>query len=324
MLFCEYILQNKGGFNLKKSNVFLFVFSAFFCVLLIMFPQYAAVSGKNALKMCAESLIPSLFPFMVLGNLLVSCGGGEVLGRWLSVPMKRIFGLGGACSLPVVVGLISGFPVGATVTAELVKSGEISRDEGERVLCLCNNPGPVFVLSTVSGMLGCGRAGGLVLWLSVTLSAIVSGLLFGRGAPSPRRAVVPTYENGAGCVVSSVKKSVVSMLNVCGFITFFGVIVNIVSAGSGKLTGVLAGGILETATGCFKLSLWNISEKLPIAAMILSWSGLSVHAQVAAAVDGSGISLGRYIRAKLVQAVASLRLLFLCGHLRWLLCFSVW
>src|SRR5690606_6625749 len=47
----------------------------------------------------------------------------------------------------------------------------------------------------------------------------------------------------------------------------------------------------------------GLTEKLVVASAIVAWSGLSVHAQVAAMIHGTGIRLAPYIAARLLHAV---------------------
>lgn len=296
---------------MKKTNKFVFLCIVLLGVGFFTCPERVVRSMTEMMEKCAVSLIPGLFPFMVLGNMLVECGGADVLKKIFSWPAKKLFGLNGACALPVITGFVSGLPVGAAVTAELVKKGEISAEEGARVLCFCNNPGPAFILSALVSMLGCGTTEGVLLWVSVSLSALAAGICFGRGKlknEGKKGKETEAYTGPGECLVNSVKKSVMSILNVCGFVLFFGVVNDLVTMWNfGRFSGCLTTGIMEVTNGCLKLSGLNLTPKteLSFASAFLGWSGLCAHAQVAAAVKGSGISLNKYIRAKAFQTIVS-------------------
>ena len=82
-----------------------FCFMSTFCLALILRNADAAVTYMGrGLTLCARTVIPALFPFMVLSELLVRSGAGEALGRIFSRPMRYIFGLSGAGSTAVVLG----------------------------------------------------------------------------------------------------------------------------------------------------------------------------------------------------------------------------
>ena len=46
---------------------------------------------KDALVLCARSVIPSLFPFLVISSLLLSLGFGQLTAPWLAGLMEPLF-----------------------------------------------------------------------------------------------------------------------------------------------------------------------------------------------------------------------------------------
>ena len=53
---------------------------------------------KDALVLCARSVIPSLFPFLVISSLLLSLGFGQLTAPWLAGLMEPLFRVPGAGS----------------------------------------------------------------------------------------------------------------------------------------------------------------------------------------------------------------------------------
>lgn len=121
----------------------------------------------------------------------------------------------------------------------------------------------------------------------------------------------------------SVKSSVNTLLLVGGFIILFSVLVNIIKAagilatlstGAGTLLAAfgldpngapaLVAGLFEITNGTQLASIAPIplSQQLMLAGTIIAWSGLSVHAQVAAVTHGTDISIAPYVMARLVHA----------------------
>ena len=112
---------------------------------LLLLPEVSAQAARDAMLLCAQTLIPSLFPFFVLSSLLIACGASELLSALLSPLMRPLFGLSGTGAAALALGLCGGYPVGARTAAELVENGALSQEEGERLLALCNNAGPGFL-----------------------------------------------------------------------------------------------------------------------------------------------------------------------------------
>ena len=289
------------------------------CITLILFSAGAEEGGKSALELCFRVIIPGLFPFMVLSNLFLKTGGATLFEKMAGKITSRLFGLCGSALLPVAGGIMSGYPVGAALTGEMVKRGDISREEGERLLGFCNNPGPMFVMGSVAGMLGCGTYGGVNLWLSQLLGAIAVGFITGRGKPvsCTTKGEQISSKVGVSAITNSVKEGIRSIITVCGFVVFFAVFLGVLrQAGVYRLVASLIGvnektaqaalsGVLETTSGiaaAAKTAL-PIHIKLPFVSMLLGWSGLSVHMQVAAVTGGSGMNLKGYFRGKLLQTV---------------------
>ena len=137
---------------------------------------------EEALSLCARSVIPSLFPFLVISSLLLAMGFGDLTASVLSGLMEPLFRIGGPGSAALVLGLLGGYPIGAKTAGELYQSHALSRQEAERLLTFCNNCSPVFLISVLgSGIFGSVRAG---VWL--LLIHVGSALLVERPPPVPR------------------------------------------------------------------------------------------------------------------------------------------
>ena len=63
---------------------------------LLLLPEVSAQAARDTMLLCAQTLIPSLFPFFVLSSLLIACGASELLSALLSPLMRPLFGLSGA------------------------------------------------------------------------------------------------------------------------------------------------------------------------------------------------------------------------------------
>ena len=141
---------------------------------LLLLPEVSAQAARDAMLLCAQTLIPSLFPFFVLSSLLIACGASELLSALLSPLMRPLFGLSGTGAAALALGLCGGYPVGARTAAELVENGALSQEEGERLLAFCNNAGPGFLLGVCgAGVFSSSRAQRCISSMSPRRSAQV-------------------------------------------------------------------------------------------------------------------------------------------------------
>ena len=279
------------------------------CGILIWFLTDAArirAEAAEALILCGKSVIPALFPFLVVSSLLVSLGFGEWLSPHLAGLMAPLFRLPGLASSALVLGLVGGYPIGAQTAADLYRDRLLTREEAERLLAFCNNANPVFLISVLGvGVFGSVRAG-VWLWLIHVLSALLAGLLFrGHGKAADRRRSLPVSCRAVSlpaALVAAVRNSAGGMLSVCAFVTLFYVI-----AAPLKDLGPRLGPALVGVVELFSLTplLTRDFFGFVLAAGCGGWGGLSVLCQTAAVLDGTDLSLRPCLLGKLTQGLLS-------------------
>ena len=302
------------------------------CIGLLFFPAESVEAAKSGLKTCAELIVPSLFPFFVLSSFMIELGLADALGRLARPIMRGLFGLGGNCSLPFLLGFVGGYPVGARSAISLYERGEISRGEALRLLSFCNNSGPAFILGVVGAGVFCDSKAGLLLYLIHFLSSVAVGLIF-RGyrvegeARLEREPSKRARSNSiAAGFTSSVGGAFTSILGICAFVVFFSVAIRLLiisglipAAAKGasfllRPLGVtpdsaeeLISGMIEMTSGVssLRVAAGSLGKNAVMAAFMLGWAGLSVHFQVLAFLTKSGLSSKTYILGKLLHAVIS-------------------
>lgn len=190
---------------------------------LLRFPAESAAAAQEALALCFETVIPSLFPFFVLSSLAVQSPLPRFLSRALAGFMRPLFGVGGAGASALILGLLGGYPVGARTAAELYARGEISQEEGEQLLAFCNNSGPGFFLGVCGTAVFDSARAGAYLYLIHVLSALLTGFFLRRPCSPPRGAAWRQTERFdlASALPGAVQSSFASVWNVSAFVVFF-------------------------------------------------------------------------------------------------------
>lgn len=272
-------------------------------------------SCRYALSLCCELIIPSLFPFFLISILMNRLGLPRMLGRLVS-PLSRImFGVSGAGGTAFILGLCGGYPLGAAYIADMFEAGNISRDEGERLLGFCNNSGPAFLIGAIGTGLFSSVKAGLYLYSVHIIAAAVTGIVFriicsaeAGQSKNIHIAVSPTGFSVA--FTETVKQAVVSVLNVCGYVICFTVLVGLLDADGffsliiGRLSWLSGAelhwmrafltGILELGSGVGQMRGLDMQPvNLALAAFLVGWGGISVHYQTMAQIAGTGLD-GKY------------------------------
>ncbi len=295
--------------------------------LLLSFPTQAADAAREALALCLNLIIPSLFPFFVFSTLFVSLGLAEDLGRLLRPLMGRLFRLRGAAAAPLILGLLGGYPVGIRAAAELYESGQCSREECIRLAFFCNNCGPAFLLSVAGiGIFAAKEAGYLLLlthWAAALLLAFLSRFLCAqRQSPAhvPETSVRRSHFTAA--FPESVREAFLSTLHVSAFIILFSVLIALLrvfgllpllahalaqllpEGSSVVLSESLLIGFFELSTGAYHLALDHRAPlALPLCALILGFGGLSVHCQSLPYLNRCPGALRPYLLGKLLHGL---------------------
>ena len=260
--------------------------------LLLLRPQEAAQAVREGLALCAGTVIPSLFPFFVVVSLLLQLGLAETLQGLCGPFMGPLFRMRGVCALPLLAGLLGGYPAGARTAAELFQQGRLSRREAELLLGFCDNCGPAFLLGYVgAGVLGDARAGAY-LYLIHVLSALLAGMVLCRLCPG-RDPALPGGRTAARGVpfpqalTAAGSGAVTATLNICAFVVLFRVLAALL--------------VLEMVTGVSALSPGRAG--FVWAGAIVGWGGLSVHCQALSAA--APLSFRWHWAGKALQAALS-------------------
>jgi sporulation integral membrane protein YlbJ len=267
---------------------------------------------RRALALCTDTLLPTLFPFLVLSELMISCHAGDTVGKLLQRPAGFLFGVSGAGTTALLMGLLCGFPVGTAVAVSLYDRGEITHGELKRLFLFVNNPSPGFLICAVGGeMLGSARTG-LALWGIVWGSALFIGILLRIwGGDLCKKHHIPA--NGTRKPLSfsdltgAVSKGFHTLFQVFAFVLFFSCVTACLSPALRALplsreAEALLSGIPEMTAGIAQAaSATPASTALPIVAFLAGFSGLSVCLQLFSVGEGRGLRPLPYLGIKLVQ-----------------------
>ena len=118
-------------------------------IFMLLSPQEVFDGAADGLLLWFQIIIPTLFPFMLISNLLIESGGIRLIARVTGRFFTRIFGTSPYGSYAVLTGFLCGYPMGAKSAADLVKREKISPEEGRYLLSFCNNTSPVFIMNFI-------------------------------------------------------------------------------------------------------------------------------------------------------------------------------
>jgi len=287
------------------------VFSTFIVytlIFLLISPLCAAESVRNALTICFNKIIPTLFPFLIISSLCLKTGFAQKITAPFSKFFSKLFGISEVSSFAFLSGIVFGFPIGGKISADLYNEGLIQKNECENLICFCSNTGPAFVISVVGDCLS-NRKIGYIIYLSQLISACIIGILL-KKSNKPLVYHHSDYKKQSylSAIPEAVSSSVIPMLTICGFICFFSVVSSSLNNalslfGVTDKTEALICGFIEITGGIDRLSYINNDISFLFASFFVGWSGISVILQTYAFSEKLGIPLKKYITSKFFQGV---------------------
>ena len=142
------------------------------------FPKTIYQLQNLGLSLWANSVLPSLLPFFIATELLNYTNVVPLCGKLLSPIMRPIFNVPGEGAFALLMGIISGYPVGAKIVANLKEQNLCTDIEAERLLAFTNNSGPLFIVGTVGIGLFYNASIGLILLITHLLACLSTGFIF--------------------------------------------------------------------------------------------------------------------------------------------------
>ncbi|WP_142127743.1 sporulation integral membrane protein YlbJ [Bacillus sp. SLBN-3] len=244
---------------------------------LISMPGESLEASTRGLDIWWKIVFPSLLPFFIVSELLIGFGVVRLIGILLEPLMRPLFKVPGVGGFAWSMGMASGFPAGARLTARLRQEKQLSRIEAERLVSFTNSSNPLFIFGAVSAGFFQNAALGIILALSHYLGNVVVGLtmrFYGRddheGAERSVRRKFSVKEAFKGLHESrmadhrplgkllgdAVSSSIQSLLMIGGFIILFSVLNQVLY--HLHITTVLSSGISSL------LSFFQLPPKLSI------------------------------------------------------------
>lgn len=123
------------------------VLALFIC--LFVFPSDCAAGAKDGLLLWFNTMIPAVFPFILLTNILRRLGGISLFSRLFGKFIQKLFCCSEGGAYAVIVGFLCGYPMGAKAVCDSLASGAVTRSEAAYLLAFCNNPSPMFIINFV-------------------------------------------------------------------------------------------------------------------------------------------------------------------------------
>ena len=281
----------------------------------------------NGILIFGKNILPALLPFIFFTKLLTSTGYVEHISKYFAPLTKKFYNCPAISSYIFTMSVLSGYPLGAKITADLYERGIINRDEAHRICSFTSNSGPMFIVGTVgSGML-CNEIVGYIILISHILAALLNGFIYRKYKPKPCVELHQPTKNSnssTGNLLSEcMENSIASVLLIGGYIAIFFIITEILASlhvfspittllktigiNSEAVNGVL-NGFFEITNGCNTLAKTSLTTQIKtlLCSFVISFGGLAVSFQGLTFLNKFKISKSYFFLQKFTHAVLSM------------------
>lgn len=308
--------------NIIKTAFFVSVIMSFF-----IFSSYSTTGAKIGLNYCLETLIPSLFPFIIVSLFTVYSGVSEKFGKFLSPITKIFFGLPGEAGSAILIGLLGGYPTGANGIMALYKKGIISKSQAEKMLYFTVAAGPAFIINVIGETLLNNKKLGFILFLSHVISVFILGIICkflfkstddSKEEKNPQNDNLQPNLSISDAIIFSSAKAYQNMFSICTLVILFSSLLEIIQNSrinilflemlrnigiNSNIAQSIVPLLLEMTRGSFISIKFHLS--LPLLSFFLAFGGLCVHMQIFSIVKDFPINKLKFIFFRFLHGILS-------------------
>lgn len=279
----------------------------YFLYLLILLEFIVICKSKIVINSVMDSslmfilkIFPSLFPTMVIGNLLVKENVQLIIPKFIKKIFKKLYGYNDTMTGIFIISMFTGTPSNAMYINEYLEKGLLNEKQAETLLCTTHFINPLFVIGGVGiGVFKSAKIGFLllmVLWLSNFIKAFICRSKWEKDKNNELENNPLKFISDLSYVI---KKSINSLLMIFGIVIMFNLLTTLIKNVFylDGMSSTIINGILEMTGGTAALSKLNINKmiKIIISYVFLNFGGFCIHMQTMSMIENKKIRYFKYL-----------------------------
>lgn len=283
----------------KKNIIIIYIF--IILELLILFNSNIIIKSVNSSSlMFIKKIFPSLFPTMVIGNILIKSNVYLIIPKKIKAFLFKKFNFSNSTMELFIISLITGSPSSAMYINNYLNSGLINKKEAEALLCSTHFINPLFIVAGVGVGVFNNVKIGFVLFIMLFISTLIKIYLNKNNFKNSKKKIINIKNTSLITnITSSIKESINALLLIFGIVVIFNILVSLVShiLDLSELSSCVINGLLEMTGGIIKLSNLNVNIyiKIFLAYYFLNFGGLCIQMQSMSMIDNKKIRYLKYL-----------------------------
>lgn len=307
-------MSNISDKKIKKINYFLTFLILLIILNMVIFPKTYINSCFNGISAWALNVLPSVLPFMFFTKVLFELNIIENFSKKYSDFTKKLYNTPPESFFVFLMSIISGYPVGAKLTADLYQSGKIKKSDAYKMTSFCSTSGPMFIIGAVGmGMLS-NVVCGYIIFLSHILGAICNGFLYKNLKIKDDNFIKNNHLNLSKKqsidIGEIVINSSLSIISVGTIIAVFFIIIEFFSVFFAFLPqklSIFLEGLIEITKGCIDISSnFSLTFATIFCSFIISFGGISTILQSLTMLSKLDMPVSLFILQKFTHALFAL------------------
>lgn len=299
-------------YNKLITNIFIY------CIIfyLLTHSKIVVTSITESTNIFITKLIPALFPYLLITELLINSGKVNNLSYGISNFIAKIFNVPKNTTTCVIIGFLLGYPNSAKYIANLYDKKLLDSKIATKLVSFTSNANVSYIIASIGiGMFNSIEIG-IILAISHFLSAIIIGVFFNRSYNNTiiqqRNTISNTFEkiySPFELLLTSISGTLKTLTYIFSYTVIFSLIPHIVFTNFNipETLKAIFTGIFEISNGINEINALNIhlNYKLVLTSFILSFSSLMILMQIFSFAFKAKVKFKDLFIYKLLQGVLS-------------------
>lgn len=301
-------------FKYKKlvTNIIIFVIIFY----LLMHSKILVASISQSINIFLTKLVPALFPYLLITELLINSGKVHNLSYGLSSCIAKIFRIPQNTTASVIIGFLLGYPNSAKYILNMYNNKQINSQVATMLVAFTSNANISYIIATVGIGIFESIEIGIILTLSHFLSSIIIGIFF---TPSYNNSIIQQTNINSNSfekiyspfelLYTSIHGTLKTLSYIFAYTVIFSLIPTIIlnDLPLSQPLKVVITGLFEISNGINSIYALDLRTdfKLILTSFVLSFSSLMILVQIFSFVFKAKVKFKDLLKYKLLQGVIS-------------------
>lgn len=299
----------------RIQNIIISLLMIALLTILIIYSKDTAETIKHCIGICADTLIPSIFAYMILCTFLINSGLSDIIVSPLWHISKHFIKIDRKLFSAFILSLIAGYPVGIKMLTELISQNKNYSETAYKIAPFCFASGPAFIIGIAGNVIYNSSKAGLIIFISCTISNIIGVIVFSTKKNNYTPHHLETPDISGKTVSYAFMSSIKAILMVCMSMIVFNIAIMLISCicdNSIKNSNIFY--YIKSFIEVTNICTLNISTPLWLVTFFISFGGLCVIFQIFLISDGR-LKIIRFTISRFFVSIVSSLICFVITEL---------